>query len=61
MLIVKEVNENIRLKLPENYADLGLMDKLRINRSEIPAITHVDFFRQNTKLWMACSIENITN
>lgn len=43
MLIVKDVNQQNRLPLPDNYKELPLMEKLKIKRSSIPAITHVDF------------------
>jgi len=43
MLIVKDVNDENRTVLPENYNKLPLMDKLKVKRSTIPAITHVDF------------------
>ena len=43
MLIVKKIQESQRQTLPADYNELGLMDKLNINRSKIPAITHVDF------------------
>ena len=43
MLIVKKIQEIQRKELPLGYSKLGLMDKLRIQRSTIPAITHVDF------------------
>jgi len=43
MLIVKKVQEDQRLELPQDYHSLDLLDKLNVNRSRIPAITHVDF------------------
>ncbi|MEM9545090.1 MAG: carbamoyltransferase [Bacteroidota bacterium] len=43
MLIVKKVQQDQRLHLPKNYHSLDLLDKLNVNRSKIPAITHVDF------------------
>lgn len=43
MLLVHEVHEDIREELPEHYSQLPLRQKLDIERSELPAITHVDF------------------
>jgi carbamoyltransferase len=43
MLIVQPVNEDRRKQLPENYNALSLKDKLYYLRSDMPAITHIDF------------------
>lgn len=43
MLIVKEVADQIKVAVPMDYQEMELMDKLRVNRSTLPAITHVDF------------------
>jgi len=43
MLIVAPVKENRRNKLPDNYTDLPLWDKLYYKRSDIQSITHLDF------------------
>jgi carbamoyltransferase len=43
MLLVADVRENHRLELPVGYDDLQGLDKLNVARSEIPAVTHVDF------------------
>jgi len=43
MLIVQPVQEKRREALPENYHSLPLKEKLYINRSDIPAITHIDY------------------
>ena len=43
MLIVKKIQEAQKNALPEGYHSLELMEKLRVVRSKIPAITHVDF------------------
>jgi carbamoyltransferase len=43
MLIVEEVQESRRKPLPANYGDLDLKDKLYFLRSDIPAITHIDY------------------
>lgn len=43
MLVVKPIAENKKTEIPVGYEDLDLMDKLRVNRSSIPSVTHVDF------------------
>jgi carbamoyltransferase len=43
MLLVVPVKEVIRKSLPANYYDLELYDRLYIQRSELPAITHLDY------------------
>jgi len=43
MLMVAPVHQRRRLELPDNYRELPLMDRLYIPRSDLPAITHVDF------------------
>ena len=43
MLLVGDVLESRRNKLPENYNDLLPMERLYIERSDVPAITHMDF------------------
>lgn len=43
MLLVAKVNEKQLKAIPENYKSLDLMDRLYIERSEIPAVTHIDF------------------
>lgn len=43
MLFVSPLKENIRKAIPKNYHELTLWDKLYIERSIFPAITHVDF------------------
>jgi carbamoyltransferase len=43
MLIVQPVNQDRRKKLPENFNTLSLKDKLYYLRSDMPAITHIDF------------------
>lgn len=43
MLLVRPVRENLRKSLPDNYAELPLWDRLYWQRSELPAITHIDF------------------
>jgi carbamoyltransferase len=43
MLLVAPVQKNIRKPLPENYESLELYDRLYHLRSDIPAVTHVDY------------------
>ncbi len=43
MLLVQPVKEKFRKEIPENYHELHLREKLAIERSEFPAITHIDF------------------
>jgi carbamoyltransferase len=43
MLIVQPVKNELRKKLPEGYSDFNLKDKLYYLRSNLPAITHIDF------------------
>ena len=43
MLMVIPVNEKHRNSLPDNYYTLDLNDRLYHHRSDIPAITHIDY------------------
>jgi carbamoyltransferase len=43
MLLVVPVREDHRNPLPENYEQLELYDRLYHLRSDVPAITHVDY------------------
>lgn len=43
MLLVAQINESKRRPIPANYDDLKGIDKLKAIRSEIPAVTHVDY------------------
>ncbi len=43
MLLVAPVAESKRESLPDNYDELFGLEKLNTKRSQIPAITHVDF------------------
>ncbi|WP_425082404.1 carbamoyltransferase family protein [Ruegeria arenilitoris] len=43
MLIVADVNEDIRREMSEEESRLFGIDKLNVKRSDIPAITHVDY------------------
>lgn len=42
MLLVAQVSDKVLHQLPENYQQLALREKLYVNKSELPAITHVD-------------------
>ena len=43
MLLVKKINEKIKIKTPIDYGKLNYWDKLYTNRSKLQSITHVDF------------------
>ncbi len=43
MLLVAPVDERRQASVPANYYELPLMERLYINRSDMPAITHIDF------------------
>jgi carbamoyltransferase len=43
MLLVAQLNEKQLKKLPQNYYQLNLKERLYIQRSAIPAVTHIDF------------------
>jgi len=43
MLMVHPVQPSIRKPIPVGYHDLPLKEKLYVQRSELPAITHIDF------------------
>ena len=43
MLIVSELNQNLRIKMSKSEEKLFGIDKLKIIRSNLPAITHVDY------------------
>lgn len=43
MLLVSKVKDSIRKPLPDNFNDLALWDRLYMQRSELQAITHLDF------------------
>lgn len=43
MLMVAQVKKEILKPIPDNYFDLPYMERLYVQRSELPAITHTDF------------------
>ena len=46
MLLVAPVKAVIRKLVPENYGNLPMMERLYVERSSLPTITHVDFSSQ---------------
>ena len=48
MLMVAKINSNKKIKMTEEEEKLFGIDKLNIKRSNIPAITHVDYHVKNT-------------
>lgn len=43
MLFVADLNQDRRKKLPDDYQDLDLWEKLYLERSDVQSITHLDF------------------
>jgi carbamoyltransferase len=43
MLVAREVKDEIRRELPDDFGTLDVKEKLYSKRSILPAITHVDF------------------
>ena len=43
MLLIADVKEKRRKKLPEDYHEMGLWDKLYFERSDVQSVTHLDF------------------
>lgn len=43
MLVVQPLVKSLRKSLPENFNSLSIKDKLYYKRSDVPAITHIDF------------------
>ena len=43
MLLIADVKEERRKKVPDNYQELDLWEKLYFERSDVQAITHLDF------------------
>lgn len=43
MLLVRPVRDDLRRPLPARYAELPIWDRLYWQRSDLPAITHIDF------------------
>ena len=59
MLLVKPVKNNRQIPYPADFRQDGLLDKLYFLRSDIPAVTHIDYSARlqtvhketNSKLW----------
>ena len=43
MLLTSQINKDIRFDLPKNYESFSVKDKLYYKRSQIPAVTHIDY------------------
>lgn len=43
MMLVAPVVDTLRNSIPEGYHNLPLLEKLSVERSQIPAVTHIDF------------------
>lgn len=43
MLLVADVLESHRKKLPENFYQMPVREKLKVQKSDLPAITHMDY------------------
>ena len=43
MLLVADVQQKHLNKLPENYYEMPLMERLYFERSDIPSVTHIDY------------------
>ena len=43
MLITTDITSSHRLTLPKNYQELTNKERLAMRKSDVPAITHVDF------------------
>ena len=43
MLLVAPVSTKRRADLPDDYAQLPMAEKINVQRSDIPAVTHIDF------------------
>jgi carbamoyltransferase len=43
MLLVQSIKEELKKELPKDYNQLPLREKLAVQRSDYPAITHIDF------------------
>ena len=43
MLLTSQINKDIRFELPKDYNSFSVKDKLYYKRSQIPAVTHIDY------------------
>lgn len=55
MLLVVPLKDSVRYPLPENFKNMDMMEKLYIKRSEIPAVTHLDY---SARIQTVCKEEN---
>ena len=46
MLLVANINSEKQIEMTEEQEKLFGIDKLKIKRSEIPAVTHVDYSQE---------------
>ena len=69
MLFTSKVKESLRKELPVNFENFSLENKRKVAKSELPAITHIDFSARvqvvkkdlNMKLWnLIKTYKNIT-
>jgi carbamoyltransferase len=59
MLFTSMVKESLRTEIPDNFQEFSLEEKRKIKKSELPAITHIDFSARvqvvkkdlNARLW----------
>ena len=70
MLMVKKIQEKIKISVPQEYWKLNYWDKLYTKRSKLQSITHVDFSariqtvskKTNPKYWgLINEFKKITN
>jgi carbamoyltransferase len=43
MMLVKNIKQSMQYPVPDGYASRNLQDKLYFQRSDLPAVTHVDY------------------
>ncbi len=69
MLFTAQINDTLKNEIPNNYHQLSMWEKLYYKRSQLPAITHVDFSARlqtvsketNSKFYQLISeFENLT-
>jgi carbamoyltransferase len=69
MLLVKPVKKNRQIPYPDDFKENGLLDKLYFLRSDIPAVTHIDYSARlqtvhketNPRLWnLLSTFKNLT-
>ena len=69
MLFAPKIKSNLRNELPENFDVLSMQERLEYKKSQLPAITHLDFSsrvqtvtkKSNPKFWaLLMEFKNIT-